>query len=230
MVKNAVTAAVVSEPAHATAPGKRPVAYRKPRAERWEQLLDAAGEVFYEKGYDAATLQEIAERVGILKGSVYYYIKTKADLRDHLLLEVHHEGLSMIRERAASGATSLDKLAAMIHGHVEFFCNNVAKTTVYLQELRRFDPVARTKLFGTHPYRDVFQDAIEQGQREGLILPDLDPKLASQAMLSSLNSVYHWYRSAHTFDTIADYYVTTTLRGHATDKGLQVLKTLGGAR
>ncbi|MDB5422977.1 MAG: hypothetical protein JWQ29_393 [Phenylobacterium sp.] len=217
MIKNAASATQV----------KRTATYRKPRAERWEQLLEAAGDIFYEKGYDGATLQEIAERVGILKGSVYYYIKTKADLRDHLLLEVHNKGLAMIQERADSGGASLDRLAAMIRGHVEFFCNNVAKTTVYLHELRRLDPGDRAKLFGQHLYRDVFQRVIEQGQREGLILPELEPKLTSQAMLSSLNSVYHWYRSARTPKSVADYFVLTILRGHATDKGIRALKASG---
>ncbi|MCR5879569.1 TetR/AcrR family transcriptional regulator [Phenylobacterium sp. J367] len=189
-------------------------------------MIEAAADIFYEKGYDAATLQEIAERVGILKGSIYYYIKTKADLRDHLLLDVHNRGLEMIRAAADSDGSSLDRLSAMIRGHVTFFCNNVAKTTVYLHELRRLDAAERNKLLGAHAYRDVFQQVIEKGQSEGLILPELDPKLTSQAMLSSLNSVYHWYRSARSPTVVAEYFVTTIIRGHATDKG--ILATYAG--
>jgi AcrR family transcriptional regulator len=45
---------------------------RKPKEKRWQQILQAAADVFYEKGYDAATLQAIADRVGILKGSISY--------------------------------------------------------------------------------------------------------------------------------------------------------------
>jgi hypothetical protein len=138
-------------------------------------------------------------------------------------MRVHHTGLSMIRDCAASRGTSLDKLAAMIRGHVNFFCSNVSKATVYLNELRRLEPSARSRMFGEHVYRDVFQRVIEQGQKEGLILPNLEPKLTSQAMLSSLNSVYYWYRSARSPKGVAEYFVTTILRGHATDKGLRSL-------
>lgn len=200
--------------------------FRKPRAERWEELLEAAAEIFYEKGYDAASLQEIADRVGILKGSIYYYIKTKADLRDHLLLEVHHRGLAMIKQFAASQGTALDRLEAMIRGHVNFVCSNLPKTTVYLQELKKLDPIERTKMFGEHPYRDVFREVIEQGQREGLLLPELDAKMTAQAMLGTLNSPYQWYQNsrARQAQAVAEYFVKTVLRGHATEKGLRQLR------
>ncbi|MDB5423623.1 MAG: hypothetical protein JWQ29_1039, partial [Phenylobacterium sp.] len=129
-------------------------------------------------------------------------------------------GLTMIREAADTEGGSLDRLAAMIRGHVGFFCNNVAKTTVYLHELRRLDPAERRKLLCEYTYRNVFQEVIEKGQEEGSILPHLEPKLTAQAMLSSLNSVYHWYRSARSPTAIAEYFVLTLLRGHATDQGL----------
>lgn len=198
---------------------------RKPRAERWEELLEAAAEIFYEKGYDAASLQEIADRVGILKGSVYYYIKTKADLRDHLLVEVHHGGIAMIRKCAQVKGSALDKLESMIRGHVDYVCRNLPKTTLYLQELKKLTGPERVALFGPTSYRDVFNEVIQQGQEEGLILPKLDLKLTTQAMLGSLNSIYEWYQPARLRPSgaIADHFVFTTLRGHATDAGLAKL-------
>jgi AcrR family transcriptional regulator len=198
---------------------------RKPRAERWAELLEAAAEIFYEKGYDATSLQDIADKVGILKGSIYYYIETKADLRDNLLLEVHNDGLAMIRELADVDGGIFDKLEAMIRGHVDYVCGNLAKTTVYLQELTKLGAAERTRLFGSSTYRDVFLEVIQQGQREGMIQPDLDPKLTAQAMLGSLNSLYKWYRPSRGRPSrgVADYFVTTLLRGHATDAGLREL-------
>lgn len=202
---------------------------RKPREKRWSEILKAAAEVFYEKGYDAATLQDIADRVGILKGSIYYYIKTKGDLLDSLLIEVHNEGMAMIRRCAATEGTIFDKLGAMIRGHVDYMCRNQAKTTVYLHELKALDPDHRESLFRGHDFRDEFLILIEQGQKTGLVLPDLDAKLTSQAMLGWINSLYQWYqpkprKPAH---VIADHFVSTMLRGIATSKGLKLLE--GGA-
>ncbi len=97
--------------------------------------------------------------------------------------------LATIRAAASGEGTSLDRLAALIRAHIDFFCKNVATTTVYLQELRRFDPAGRTRLFGRHSYRDVFQQVIEEGQRDGLILRQFERKPTYRAMLSFLTSV-----------------------------------------
>jgi len=196
---------------------------RKPRAERWEELLEAAADIFYEKGYDAASLQEIAVRVGILKGSIYYYIETKSDLRDHLLKRVHAEGLEMIRRLADTEGDALDKLDAMIHGHIDYATHNLTKVTVYLHELKKLSSKERLKLFGNRGYRDIFLEVLDQGQKEGTILPGLDAKLAAQAMLGALNSVYQWYRPmpGHPSSVVADHFADILLRGHATEAALK---------
>lgn len=199
---------------------------RKPKAERWEELLEAAAKIFYEKGYDATSIQDIAERVNILKGSIYYYIQTKADLRDHLLVEVHTNGIATMRRLAATEGTALDKLAAMIRGHVEYMHRNRAKTTVYLHEVKKLSPAKRQELLGAENYRDVFDEMLELGQAEGLFLASLDPKQAAQAILASLNSFYQWYRpNRESQARVADYFVTTILRGHASEAGLRLLET-----
>jgi AcrR family transcriptional regulator len=198
---------------------------RKPRKKRWLQILKAAAEVFYEKGYEAATLQDISDRVGILKGSIYYYIKTKGDLLDSLLTEVHNEGLAMIRERAATEGTVLDKLASMIQGHIDYICRNQAKTTVYLHELKALSREHRESLFRGDEFRNEFMQVIEEGQKQGLILPHLDPKLTAQAMLGFINSLYQWYTPSakRPPQLIADHFKFTALRGIASDKGLKLL-------
>ncbi len=198
---------------------------RKPKEKRWQEILKAAAEVFYEKGYDAATLQEIADRVGILKGSIYYYIKTKGDLLDHLLTEVHNEGVAMIRQRAEISGTVFDKLDAMFRSHIDYMCRNQAKTTVYLHELKALDPKRRETLFRGHEFRDEFLALIKKGQAEGLILESLDPKLTAQTMMGWTNSLYQWYRPQprKPTDQIANHFITIMLRGIATKKGLESL-------
>src|SRR5271155_414620 len=95
----------------------RKKALRKPLEERWPEILGAATEVFWEKGYDAATLQDIAERVGILKGSIYHYITSKSELRAHMLRETHLAGVAMITKVANSEAEPLFRLFKMIISH-----------------------------------------------------------------------------------------------------------------
>ena len=59
----------------------QPAATRKPREERWSEILTVATELFYQKGYEGTSLQEIAERLGISQGTVKSRI---ARARDHL--------------------------------------------------------------------------------------------------------------------------------------------------
>src|SRR6201990_3672250 len=64
---------------------------RKPREERWSELIEVATDVFYAKGYDAASLQDIADRLGMLKGSLYYYIQSKEELLSDIIQTMHDE-------------------------------------------------------------------------------------------------------------------------------------------
>ena len=70
------------------------------RRKRDEEVVAAAAKVFYERGYSAATVQDIADELGILKGSLYHYIKTKEDLLFRIFEEVHKEVEAILEEVA----------------------------------------------------------------------------------------------------------------------------------
>src|SRR4051812_25001793 len=59
---------------------RRPGSAKSKKRNREAEVIDAAVEVFFEKGYSAASIQDVADRVGVLKGSLYYYIDSKEDL------------------------------------------------------------------------------------------------------------------------------------------------------
>ena len=137
---------------------RRAAGERKPREERWAQLLEVATQVFYEKGYDGASLQDIADRLGMLKGSLYYYIQSKEDLLFEVISEVHREGYAVVRAAAASEGDPLDRLERTIRAHVEHACRNLVPTAVFLHELEalpdrppRGDPRQRPRLPGRLP-------------------------------------------------------------------------------
>jgi AcrR family transcriptional regulator len=59
---------------------------------RMAEILDSAAKFFYTKGYHATSIEDVARDVGMLKGSLYYYIKSKEDLLYGLLLGVIKQG------------------------------------------------------------------------------------------------------------------------------------------
>src|SRR5829696_10388529 len=68
---------------------------------RDREVLEAAARVFYERGYSDASVQDVADELGILKGSLYHYIDTKEDLLFRLLQETHDEIYKILEEVSA---------------------------------------------------------------------------------------------------------------------------------
>lgn len=196
---------------------------RKPREERWVELIEVATQVFYEKGYDGASLQDIADRLGMLKGSLYYYIQSKEDLLFDVISTVHRDGLAVIRTRADVEGDPLQKLESVIVGHVEHTCRNLVPTAVFLHELSALPAERRQEILGSeHAYQGVFRDLIEQAQELGDVRSDLDPRLAALSVLGSTNWVYRWYRpgGAFTPEQIGSELAEIAIRGIATEKVL----------
>jgi TetR/AcrR family transcriptional regulator, cholesterol catabolism regulator len=195
---------------------------RKPRDERWAQILNVAAQVFFEKGYDATSLQDIANRTGILKGSLYYYIETKEDLLGNLLREAQEKGLRSIRPIAGGPGDPIQRLAGMIRCHVDYVCTDRARTAVFLHERQRLSAQRRKDVLGDeHAYPNLFQQVIVEGQKAGLIQPRLDPHLTALCLIGSLNSLYEWFQPTgkHSAAEIGEHYVAVGLAGMATLEG-----------
>jgi TetR/AcrR family transcriptional regulator, cholesterol catabolism regulator len=196
---------------------------RKPREERWAELIEVATQVFYEKGYDGASLQDIAERLGMLKGSLYYYIQSKEDLLFDVISTVHKEGLAVIRGRADVPGGPLERLENVIVGHVEHTCRNLVPTAVFLHELSALPPERRQEVLGSeHAYQGGFRDLIELAQKDGLVRAELDPRLATLSVLGSANWVYRWFRPGGEFsaEQIGAQLADMSIRGIATETAL----------
>jgi AcrR family transcriptional regulator len=196
---------------------------RKPREERWSELIEVATDVFYAKGYDAASLQDIADRLGMLKGSLYYYIQSKEDLLYDVIRTVHEEGLANIESLAASDGDPLERLRRVIIGHIDHECRNLTKTAVFLHELQALSPERQAEIIGDeHAYRRVFVDLIEAGQQAGEIRPEMNSKLAALSVLGSINWVYRWFKPGGEFSShqIGEQFADQALRGLATADAL----------
>lgn len=168
---------------------------RKKKEDRWVELLDVAAQVFFEQGYDRTSLQEIADRTGILKGSIYYYIDTKADLLGHILRQAHDAGLRRLAPIASGPGSPVSRLQAMIEQHLRYVCTDRARMAVFVHERERLTEEQRAKyLIDEHAYRDCFERVLREGQESGHFITNCDPQLLSICLLGSLNSVYQWYR------------------------------------
>jgi AcrR family transcriptional regulator len=186
-----------------------------PRRRR-EELLAAAAELFYEHGYAATSTADIAERMGIQRGSVYYYFDTKEGLLLELIEDVYRHALDSLGRVRALDADTLGKLRALISDHVHAFTERLIPGAIVINESRSLSPANRDRLRrDAEAYEDGIVELIAQGQAAGLIRRELDPRLAALTVLGALNWIHRWYRptDAASADEIAAQFAEVLLGG-----------------
>lgn len=187
---------------------------KRTRRDRREEIHRAAVEVFCAKGFAAATMQDVAEAVGILKGSLYHYVSSK----DDLLKAVFLDAVTETDERlAALGAADLDpagRLRAFIEGQVRWYLEHLDHGTVLLREWRyvrghQRRAVARFR----RTYEDFLRGLLEDCVAAGVTRPGLDVDHALNFVLGAVDATPQWYRATGADDPqrIARIYADLTL-------------------
>ena len=163
---------------------------------RDREVLDAAARVFYERGYSDASVQDVADELGILKGSLYHYIDTKEDLLFRLLQETHDEIYEILEEVAElEGLNPLERLEIYIRKQVEYNIDNLLRVSVYYHDLERLTEERRKAIVGRRREHETWViGLIGEAQAAGLADPGLDPKIAARCIFATIIWTYRWFR------------------------------------
>jgi len=165
------------------------------RTGRTAEIRAAAARIFFEKGYDATSIQDIANAIGILKGSMYHYIDTKEDLLFDVIQAVHEQGLRQAREWMEMPGSPTVRLRAAIEGHIESNLNNLEGVGVFFHDFPSLGAERRAEIIADRDFYDRhLRRLVEEGQASGDFSPDLDPKIAVMALLGMMNWTYQWFR------------------------------------
>ncbi|MFF5209463.1 TetR/AcrR family transcriptional regulator [Streptosporangium sp. NPDC000396] len=165
------------------------------RAETRLKLFTAAVEVIAEQGYTAATVDAIAERAGVAKGTVFYNFGSKEALFAALL----EHGIQRLAEAlgdADAGQPALDALDAVVMAQLRFFEEYGAFARVLLAEMWRTawqDAVARLREQALGVYAGVLRRAVAEGR----IREDLDVETAATAVFGMVLTVSIERRALH---------------------------------
>jgi AcrR family transcriptional regulator len=174
-----------------SAPGRKGQAFPRRQAE----VISAAVDVFFEKGYRAASVQDVADKVGVLKGSLYYYIKSKEDLLWWIIDDVHVQSTEILDHATELDATAVERIRVYIERHVEWYLSNLKEVSVFFREWRHLEGdrlrMARRRRRG---YEQIIRDMIAAAQEVGEISADVDLHYAPLYVLAAVNAVPDWYR------------------------------------
>lgn len=191
--------------------GKRPGVERRNRD---LEVMASATSVMSERGYAATSIQEIADRVGVLKGSLYHYFSSKEELLFRILSESHSESEKITQEVRALGLAPLEELSEFLRRECIWFLSNVSRANIYFTESGHLtgDRLKQIQRSGRE-YTEHLQNLITAAQATGHITSDIDASLLTRYVLGSLNNVRAWpSRSGKSFskEEMANSFVRLT--------------------
>jgi AcrR family transcriptional regulator len=157
---------------------------------RRDALLDAAAKRFAERGYEGASMRDIAGDVGMLAGSMYYHFPSK----EELLVAVHRAGVSRF-EAAVDKALSAhsepwDRLQAAAVAHLETLLAGGDYTQVVIRELPRANDELRARLIGL---RDAYEAQFRALIEALPLAKGIDRSMLRLLLMGALNWSQSWY-------------------------------------
>jgi AcrR family transcriptional regulator len=153
------------------------------------QAIRAAASVFSEKGFHGATTRDIAERLGIKQGSLYYYFRSKEEALEEVCLFGIRDYVLRMDQIAASDQPFEAKLMAVLTSHLSSYRERNEALKVHNDE-RLYLPSGkrmRLKELGTH-YREKLEHIFEEGVADGTLRDSLDCHFAAQSVIGICNA------------------------------------------
>jgi AcrR family transcriptional regulator len=200
--------ATVSSPAPAQTPR------RGRRGYDLDTLLLRAAEVFNARGYEGASMEDLAAHLGITKSAIYHHVSGKAELL-RLAVDRALDGLfAVLDEPDAMDGTATARLEHVVRGSVRVLADQLPFVTLLLR-MRGNTEVEREALARRRELDRRITALVAEAEAEGGIRRDVDPALASRLLFGTVNSLVEWYRPERglSADDLADVVVTMTFDG-----------------
>ena len=165
------------------------------KKEKLQEICRLAARVFYEKSYDGASMQDIAQAVGLTKAGLYHHVGRK----DRLLFEIMNYGMDLLDETVLQKVKDIrdprEKLRQTIIGHIQLIVQTWDyETTVILHENRSLKAPLRKKInVRKREYIRYLEGLITKVQEQAGSKPLVAPRLATFILLGIVNWLYQWY-------------------------------------
>ncbi|HEX4418753.1 MAG TPA: TetR/AcrR family transcriptional regulator [Kofleriaceae bacterium] len=167
----------------------------RPHDQRYREILERAARLIFQSGYEATSMQEIAEACGLTKAGLYHHIKTK----EALLLAIMHYGMDLFDEMVLAKVADIVDPVARLR---ECMARNIAlvtqdsskEVTIILHEHQTLTGASGQEInVRKKRYVRFLEAAFRQAAERGQIRP-VDPTLAAFSFLGTVLWTYKWYR------------------------------------
>lgn len=182
-------------------------------ATRREELVQVAARLFAERGFHGTSMADLAEAMGVQKGSLYSLTGSKQDL----LVVVTREGAATFHaalDRVPDDSPPLDRVRLALRAHLAVVAAQVDTATVFIREWRFLEEPELTAFRDERRrYADRWQGLFREAAERGALRTDLDVEATVLLVLSAANWAYTWIRPGTDTDELADRFFAVLLEG-----------------
>lgn len=186
---------------------------------RAAEVYRTAAQIILQKGYDATSVSDIANALGITKAGLYHYISGKTDL----LYEIMKFGLRELDREVLEPARKIgdaeERLRFTIATHARLITRGDGAVSILVDETRALTPtqnraVTRMK----RHYLDFLRDALEELRANGRLRGSVNTTVAAFGAIAMINWLSRWYQpegplsSGEIADQIADLVMNGVLK------------------
>jgi AcrR family transcriptional regulator len=186
---------------------------------RRDELSRQAARLFAEKGYHGTSIGDLAEALGVQKGSLYAHIAGKEDLLYETMragAAAFHAGLDGIPEQLPA----TEKIRLALRAHLRVVAAQLEIATVFVQEWKYLEGARLEEIVvERRRYEERIRELFREGREQSELRSDLDETAAARFFLSAANWAYTWLKPETDTDPIADRFFAVLLegiRGYAT--------------
>ncbi|MFB7718275.1 MULTISPECIES: TetR/AcrR family transcriptional regulator [unclassified Nocardia] len=178
-------------------PAAPPTAAETKAARTRTRILDAAAFVLSRKGYGGTRLSDVAEQANLQAPAIYYHFPSREDLIE----EVMWAGVASMREHVTAvldalppETAPLDRIDAAVEAHLRHELEISDYTTAAIRNAGQIPERIRARQVAEeNAYGDIWRALFSAAKSEGLLRPELDPRVARMLVLGALNWAAEWW-------------------------------------
>ena len=158
-----------------------------------DAVVDVAVRVFLERGYDGASMGDIAREAGLGKSSLYHHVAGKEELLERGIGRALDALFAALDEPACREGRAVDRLRAVIGRTIEVMTPQHAEVALLLR-VRGNTATERWALERRREFDRIVTAIVQEAVDDGDLRADLDPALVTRLVFGMSNSVVEWYR------------------------------------
>ncbi len=202
-------------------PSKRRASRTPPESEtrfdrRLGEILSYATDVFYEKGYDGASMRDLSRLSGMSLAGLYYYFESKEKLL-YLIQKHTFSAVMQLLERQLEGVDDAEqRLRIFIRNHLEYFLANLKAMKVLSHEDEALTGALAAEIADMkRAYYRICRGLVEDLKRARRVDGGVPSRLAAVSLFGMMNWIYTWHNPRHdpSAATVAEQMADTFLHG-----------------